>query len=113
MEDIGQMVAAFEAANPDIKVKVETAPFDDYFTKLQTLIAGGTAPDAFELNYENFVSYASKDVLLDMTPLVEADQGFADRFYPLAYQAFSRDGKQYGLPESFSNVVLYLQQGPL
>jgi multiple sugar transport system substrate-binding protein len=107
MEDLGQMVAAFEAANPNIKVKVETAPFDDYFTKLQTLIAGGTAPDAFELNYENFVSYASKGVLLDMTPLVDADPGFADRFYPLAYQAFSRDGKQYGLPQSFSNVVLF------
>ena len=107
MEDIGQMVAAFEAANPGIKVKVETAPFADYFTKLQTLIAGGTAPDAFELNYENFVSYASKNVLLDMTPLVEADKGFADRFYPLAYKAFSQDGKQFGLPESFSNVVLF------
>ncbi len=25
----------------------------------------------------------------------------------VAYQAFSRDGKQYGLPESFSNVVLF------
>jgi multiple sugar transport system substrate-binding protein len=107
MEDLGQMVAAFEAANPNVKVKVETAPFDEYFTKLQTLIAGGTAPDAFELNYENFVSYASKDVLLDMTPLADADPGFADHFYPLAYQAFSRDGKQYGLPQSFSNVVLY------
>jgi multiple sugar transport system substrate-binding protein len=106
-EELDQMVAAFEAANPNVKVKVETAPFDDYFTKLQTLIAGGTAPDTFELNYENFVSYASKGVLLDMTPLVDADAGFADRFYPLAYQAFSRDGKQYGLPQSFSNVVLY------
>ncbi len=107
MEDLGQMVAAFEAANPTTKVKVETAPFDQYFTKLQTLVAGGTAPDVFELNYENFVSYASKDVLLDMTPLAGADAGFADVFYPLAYKAFQRDGKQYGLPASFSNVVLY------
>jgi multiple sugar transport system substrate-binding protein len=107
MEDLAQMVAAFEAANPNIKVQVETAPFNDYFTKLQTLIAGGTAPDVFELNYENFVSYASKDVLLDMTPLVDADPTFAERFYPLAYAAFSRDGKQYGLPASFSNVVLF------
>ena len=107
MKDIEQMVAAFEAANPDITVKVETAPFDQYFTKLQTLIAGGTPPDAFELNYENFVSYASKGVLKDLTALAAADPGAVDRFYPMAYQAFSLDGKQYGLPESFSNVVLY------
>src|SRR5829696_2835364 len=61
LEDLEQMIAAFEAANPGIKVKVETAPFDQYFTKLQTLIAGGDPPDVFELNYENFVSYASKE----------------------------------------------------
>lgn len=105
--DLDKMVAAFETANPNIKVKVETAPFDQYFTKLQTLIAGGTAPDTFELNYENFVSYASKGVLADMTPLAAAEPGFADRFYPRAYQAFSQDGKQFGLPQSFSDVVLF------
>lgn len=107
MDALGEMVAAFEAANPGVKVQVETAPFDQYFTKLQTLIAGGTAPDVFELNYENFISYASKDVLLDMTPLADAEAGFADRFYPLAYGAFNRNGQQYGLPQSFSNVVLF------
>src|SRR5687768_15643894 len=46
-EDLDQMIAAFEAANPGITVKVETAPFDEYFTKLQTLIAGGNPPDVF------------------------------------------------------------------
>jgi multiple sugar transport system substrate-binding protein len=107
LKDLDQMIAAFKTANPGIDVKVETAPFDQYFTKLQTLIAGGTAPDVFELNYENFVSYASKDVLLDLTPLASAETDFAKRFYPRAYAAFSRDGKQYGLPQSFSNVVLF------
>jgi len=107
LDSLDQMIAAFETANPDIDVQVETAPFDQYFTKLQTLIAGGTAPDVFELNYENFVSYASKGVLADLTPLAAAEPGFAERFYPRAYEAFSRDGKQYGLPQSFSNVVLF------
>ncbi len=104
---LDQMIAAFQTANPNITVTVETAPFDQYFTRLQTLIAGGTAPDVFELNYENFVSYASKGVLTDLTPLAAAEPGFADRFYPRAYGAFSQDGKQYGLPQSFSNVVLF------
>jgi multiple sugar transport system substrate-binding protein len=107
LEDLDAMIAAFEAANPDITVKVETAPFDQYFTKLQTLIAGSTAPDVFELNYENFVSYASKGVLMDLTPMADASPEVVERYYPLAYQAFSLDGKQYGLPESFSNVVLF------
>ncbi len=35
------------------------------------------------------------------------ETAIADRFYPRAYEAFSLDGKQYGLPASFSNVVLF------
>jgi multiple sugar transport system substrate-binding protein len=73
---------------------------------LQTRIAGGDAPDVFELNYENFVTYAGRGVLLDLTSQV-AESGIADRFYPRAYEAFSLDGVQYGLPASFSNVVLF------
>ncbi len=107
LDSLDEMIAAFEAANPGITVKVETAPFDQYFTKLQTLVAGGTAPDVYELNYENFVSYASKGILANLDDLASADPGFVDRFYPRAYEAFSLDGVQHGLPESFSNVVLF------
>ncbi len=108
LKDLDAMIKAFQTVNPNITVKVETAPYDTYFTKLQTLVAGNTAPDVFELNYENFVSYASKGVLKDLSPLISADKSFdAGVFYPKAYQAFQRDGKQYGLSESFSNVVLF------
>lgn len=105
LEDLDQMIALFEAANPGIKVEVETAAYADYFTELQTRIAGGDAPDTFELNYENFVTYASKGTLLDLSSSIDADT--AARYYPNAFEAFQLDGKQYGLPTSFSNVVLF------
>jgi multiple sugar transport system substrate-binding protein len=105
IEDLDKMVALFEAANPGIKVKVETAPYADYFTELQTRIAGGDAPDTFELNFENFVTYASKGTLLDLTSAVDAET--AARYYPEALKAFQLDGTQYGLPASFSDVVLF------
>jgi multiple sugar transport system substrate-binding protein len=107
LEDLDAMITAFEDANPGITVKVETAPYDSYFTELQTRIAGGDAPDVYELNYENFVTYASRDILLDVSDRAAADPGFAARFYPKAYEAFAFDSKQYGLPASFSNVVLF------
>jgi multiple sugar transport system substrate-binding protein len=106
-DTLDAMIAAFEAANPDVKIEVQTAAYADYFTELQTRIAGGDAPDAFELNYENFVSYASRDVLADLSAFAGAEDGFADRFYPRAYEAFEMDGVQYGLPTSFSDVVLF------
>lgn len=107
LDALDAMIAAFNVQHPEITVKVETAPFADYFTKLQTLVAGGTAPDVIELNYENFVSYAAKGVLADLSELAAADSAFTSRFYPRAYEAFSLDGVQYGLPQSFSNVVLF------
>lgn len=108
LQDLDGMIEAFEQAHPNIKIKVETAPFDEYFTKLQTLIAGGTAPDVFELNYENFVSFAAKGVLLDLGPLSKADKAFdSSIFYPRAYDAFNFNGMQLGLPETFSTVVLF------
>ncbi len=107
LDTLDAMVKAFEAANPGIEVNVETAPYDSYFTELQTRVAGGEAPDVFELNYENFVTYAAKETLLDLTDLAGADPEFAARFYPEAYAAFSQDGRQFGLPASFSDVVLF------
>jgi multiple sugar transport system substrate-binding protein len=108
LTDLDNMIKAFQTANPGVKVNVQSAPFADYFTKLQTLIAGGQAPDVFELNYENFPTYASKGTLLDLTPLISADKSFDPKvFYPLAYQAFNLNGKQYGLSESFSDVLLF------
>jgi multiple sugar transport system substrate-binding protein len=61
--NLDRIVEAFEDANDDVQVEVETIPYADYFTKLQTAVAGGTVADAFELNYENFVTYAENGSL--------------------------------------------------
>lgn len=100
-KDLTAIVNAFQAANPNITVQVETVPYADYFTKLQTAVAGGTAADAFELNYENFVTYATNGSLAE---LKSVDSSV---YKKSLYDAFNTDGKQYGVPESFSNVVLF------
>src|SRR4051794_34727257 len=61
LEDLDTIITAFEAEHPEIDVTVEDAPFADYFTLLQAGVASGDAPDVFELNYENFVTYAAND----------------------------------------------------
>jgi len=108
LDELDGMVAAFEAQNPDVKVEVESAPFDDYFTLLQTQVAGGDAPDAFELNFENFVAFANKGTLADLGPMMATDEALdTEAYYQKAFDAFSVDGTQYGLPESYSTVLLF------
>ncbi len=99
-ETLAKMVAAFEAEYPNIKVEVETIGYNDYFTQMQTRVAGGTAPDCYELNIENFAAYANKGLLAEISGVDVS--GLNDT----ALNAFNVGGKQYGLPESFSNVVL-------
>src|SRR2546428_1190364 len=108
LNDLNTIIAAFHQKYPNITIDVQTASFNDYFTKLQTAIAGGTAPDTFELNYENFVSYSSAGSLLDLSGQASSDSGFKSSvYYPRAYGVFNESGKQYGLPESFSDVLLF------
>jgi multiple sugar transport system substrate-binding protein len=102
-DEVEAIIAAFEAEYPGIKVEASSAPFGDYFTMLQADFVGGDPADVFELNYENFVAFASNDILLDLSEYVDP----ATPYYPRALEAFQYEGKQYALPETFSTVVLY------
>jgi len=99
-ETLEEMYLAFQQEYPNIKVDIETIGYDDYFTQMQTRVAGNTAPDCYELNIENFAAYAAKGVLTEITGV-----DFAG-INETALSAFNVDGKQYGVPGSFSNVVL-------
>jgi multiple sugar transport system substrate-binding protein len=102
-DEVDLIIEAFEAEHPNINVEPASAPFGDYFTMLQADFVGGDPPDVLELNYENFVSYAANDVLLDLSDYVDP----AVPYYPRALEAFQYQGKQYALPETFSTVVLF------
>lgn len=101
-ETLDKMIAAFNVENPDIEVEVLTYGFADYFEQLQTRIAGNQAPDVYELNIENFNAYVTKGMVEEMGTDLDLDD-VNDR----ALQAFTVDGKQYGLPTKFSNVVMF------
>lgn len=97
---LDSMYEAFHEKYPNITVEIETIAYDDYFTTMQTRIAGGTAPDCFEMNIENFGAYASKGLLENVSDVDTS------KINQTALSAFNYDGTQYGLPENFSTVIL-------
>ena len=103
LEELDTIVTAFEEANPGITIDVTTAPFADYFTLLQADVVSGDAPDVFELNYENFVTYAANGTLLDISEYLSGEAPY----YPRALEAFTYEGQQLALPETFSTVLLF------
>ena len=107
-ETLKTTIDKFMELNPDIKVEYEVLAWADYYTKLNATIAGNSAPDVFEVGYENFATYAVKDVIKDMTSTIAKDSEFKESvFKKLAYDAFKYNNKQYGLPEGYSAVVLF------
>lgn len=99
-ETLQKMYEAFHEEYPNITVEIETIGYDDYFTQMQARVAGGTAPDCYELNIENFAAYANKGQLAEISGVDVSGLN------ETALNAFNVKGVQYGLPESFSNVVL-------
>lgn len=101
-----QMIDAYTKANPNVTVKMQSYGYDDYFTQLTAKVSGGKAADVFELNYENFVSYAKKGALMPLDDIIKAQSIDTSAYNQTALKAFNADGKQYGVPDSFSTVLL-------
>src|SRR6188472_3548446 len=69
-----QLIASFEAAHPNIRIRQITSLGDaGYDTKLLTMIAGGIPPDLFHVTQSNFAFYATKDICLPVDGFVHAD----------------------------------------
>ena len=99
-EVLKTMYEKFHEEYPNITVEIETIGYSDYFTQMQTRVAGGTAPDCYELNIENFAAYAANGVLAEIK---DVDTSGINK---TALDAFNVDGVQYGVPGCFSNVIL-------
>jgi len=101
------IVDDFHKANPNIRVKVNVSDWDSYWTKLNTLIAGGTPPDVFAMDAPLFLDWQSRGALLNLQPYIDANPGFLDGFYPQTLTAYKTPNGYYGLPRDFQTIVLF------
>ncbi|NMO14883.1 sugar ABC transporter substrate-binding protein [Pyxidicoccus fallax] len=109
VEGYRQLISAFEAKNPDVKVRlVPIGKQKDHMAKLTTAFSGGTPPDLFLINYRRFAQFAAKDVLEPLGPRLEKSTVLKERdFYPQAVEAFRYDGALECLPQNVSSLVVY------
>lgn len=92
-------IAKWQAAHPEIIVKLEHTPYRGYVDKLLTRIAGRAAPDVICTEVDLFVTFQSKNVLLDITPYVKNDPSLDIKdFYPEIIDRFTIDGRLYAIP---------------
>jgi len=97
------------AASTDFQIVYNPAPAD-YYTKIQTMIAGNQAPDLFWLDQDHIVPYADKGALLDLTDMLKADKSPAanlDDYFPSQLATAQYNGKTYGLPWIAQPTMMY------
>jgi multiple sugar transport system substrate-binding protein len=98
----------FTAQNPNIKVELVYIP-SDYSQKVQTMIAGGTAPDIIQLA-EDVHSYSSKGQIIALNDYVSKNGLDLKARYGSTgglTGAYSMGGKLYAMPDRGGALILY------
>jgi len=105
------LIAAFEAANPDIKIELTSIPGQDYPTKLQTGLAAQEVSDVLVLlEGDIYGKYGPAGELpcVDLTGKVDTSQLTDSARLQVEY-----DGKSYGTPLASYTVGLAVQNNIL
>lgn len=106
-EGVNQQIAAFNEEFPNITVEVQLTPWADYWTKLQTAVAGGEAFDVFWLNSANCPVYASAGALVPLDGLYE-DGSLDPANYPsTVLDLYTYEGSRYATPREYDTVGLF------
>lgn len=102
-----KVLDAYTAEHPEISYELAFVGWNDYFTKLNTALAGGAGPDILMLGYGQMGTVQSMDVLLPLDEYIpESWDGFDD-YLPNVLQAGKNDGKLYGLLQPQTRVTFY------
>lgn len=107
---MNELVAAFEAANPGIKVEAENIPWNSYYDQLYTAIIGGSAPDAAMVKMfaqPRLVEMGALEPIGEWIDAWDGKDGLQDNLLELTRAS---DGQAYYLPVQY--VVLYLYYRP-
>ncbi len=92
-----QLQDQFQAQNPEIKIQQESAPWSEYWDRMQVQMAAGEASDVLWMSGAMFLNFVQKNFFLEMTPLADAAGLKLDDYF-LQANVFTYNGKVYAWP---------------
>ncbi|WP_027882470.1 extracellular solute-binding protein [Meiothermus rufus] len=104
VEAVNELIKRFEAANPGIRVRHETFPYDAYQQKVATAIPAGQGPDVVNLFYGWLPTWVKAGYL---QPLPEDLAKVLDNEFAAIAQASRVGGRLYGLPTAVRTLALF------
>lgn len=104
---MSDLVAAFEAENPDITVEAENIPWNSYYDSLYTAVAAGSGPDAAMVKMFAQPRLIEMEALEPIGDRVAAWEGAADIQDNLFDLTKGNDGETYYMPVQYVALYLY------
>ncbi len=113
-EVVGELVPAFEAEHPGIRVRVQQIPWSAAHEKMLTAYVGGAVPDVAQLGNTWVAELAALDALAPLDSLVAATPGLgrADVFGGI-WDTNVVSGTLYGLPWYVDTRLLFYRPSVL
>ncbi len=93
-------------ANPNVTIKTEDVPFNDYMKKLQTMFAADIGPDVLWNSIWRQPNFARANVIIPLDDLAKNDPSLP-KYAPTALEMGKTKGTLYGLPAAASTWVLH------
>jgi multiple sugar transport system substrate-binding protein len=93
-------------ANPNVTIKTEDVPFNDYMKKLQTMFAADIGPDVLWNSIWRQPNFARANVIVPLDDLAKNDPSLP-KYAPTALEMGKTKGVLYGLPAAASTWVLH------
>jgi multiple sugar transport system substrate-binding protein len=104
-DELDAILDELNATQDTYRLEHMVVPGGEYYTKLQTMIAGRQAPDLFWLSQEYVPAYADNGALTDLTGLVDGVD--LTDYLPGALGTATVDDTLYGLPWIGQPYVVY------
>lgn len=101
-----ELIAKFEAANPDITVKQTTFPYADYQTRIVAAKTAGQGPDVMQLFYGWLDKFVDGGLLQPLSPTTFPHDKIESEFFPIV-TAMKRGDDYYGLPTAVRSLALF------
>ena len=95
-----EMIKQFEMEHPHIKVKFDYGTIN-YWSKLQTQIAAGAAPDVWLMSGAFFHDFMRKGVIREVQSYIDRDKINLKDYYDLIVNIFTHQGKMLWFPTRF------------
>jgi multiple sugar transport system substrate-binding protein len=98
--------ADFEAAYPQYNLIIDCQPINGYYDNAATSIISGSPPDMLDMATAQVASFASRNLLTDVTASIGTKLTASDFMKP-AWDASWYQGKLYGIPSRGYGEVYY------